>query len=131
MQKFYTSVILLINQSNEISEKQFPFLAPEGAKLAPTCTYPFCCFYNVLTFQMLLMVGLIHGQLIVCVLCVSDEHFLNHSEAPHNIVYNHLKLWRLKKGRPYLTIFNLICALCAQRSKVKPIITVLHSIVTF
>ena len=47
MPNFYTSVILLINRSKEIGEKQFPdhthllFLALEGAKIAPTCTYPF------------------------------------------------------------------------------------------
>ena len=35
MPKFYTSVILQINQSIEIGEKQFQFLDPEGAKLAP------------------------------------------------------------------------------------------------
>ena len=41
MPKFYISVILLINQSKEIGEKQFSVLAPEGAKLAPKCMYPF------------------------------------------------------------------------------------------
>ena len=51
---------------------------------------------NVLTFQMLLVVSPAHDQLIVCVLCVFDEQFLNHSEVLHNAVYNHLKLWRLK-----------------------------------
>ena len=38
MPEFYTSVILLINQSEEIGEKQFSSLAPEGAKLGPKCT---------------------------------------------------------------------------------------------
>ena len=81
-------------------------------------------YLNVLTFQMLLVVSPAHVPLIFCVLCVFDEHFLNYSEAPHSAVYNHLKLWRLKKGKQYLTIFNLICALCAHLSKVKPIITI-------
>ena len=40
MQEFYTWAILLINQLDEIEEKQ-QFLAQEGAKIAPYCTYPF------------------------------------------------------------------------------------------
>ena len=35
MPKFYTSVILLINQSKELCEKQISVLALEGAKLVP------------------------------------------------------------------------------------------------
>ena len=102
--------------------------------LTVTCllaSIKFCCFYNVLTFQMLLMVGLIHDQLIVCFWYGSDANVLNHNEVPHNAVYNHLKLCRLKKGKPYLTIFKLICALCVNLSKVKPIITIFYSFVNF
>ena len=35
MPAFYSLVILLINQSKEICEKQFSVLAPKGAALAP------------------------------------------------------------------------------------------------
>ena len=41
MPDFYTWVILLTNQSEEIGEKQISVLAPEGAKLTPKCTYLF------------------------------------------------------------------------------------------
>ena len=41
MLKFYTWTILLINQWDEIGEINFQLLAPEGAKTASKCTYPF------------------------------------------------------------------------------------------
>ena len=41
MPRFYTSVILLINKSKEIGEKQFSAFGSRGAKIVPLCTYPF------------------------------------------------------------------------------------------
>ena len=35
MPKFYTSVILLINQSKEIGEKQFSVFGSRGGQIAP------------------------------------------------------------------------------------------------
>ena len=40
MPKFYTSVILLINQSKEICEKQFSVLGSEGGQISPLMHVP-------------------------------------------------------------------------------------------
>ena len=56
MPNFYTSVILLINRSKEIGEKQFPdhthllFLALEGGQNSPYMHVPLY-FSNLLYFQ--------------------------------------------------------------------------------
>ena len=42
MQNFYTSVILLINQSNEIGEKQVSVFGSRGGQISPLMHVPLC-----------------------------------------------------------------------------------------
>ena len=44
MPEFYTSVIVLTNQSKEICEKQFSVWAPKEAKLAPYLNFLYTIF---------------------------------------------------------------------------------------
>ena len=56
MPEFYTRVIFLINQSEEIGEKQ-----SEGAKLAPKYTYPFGVLWRqklIFAFHQFHLIGL-------------------------------------------------------------------------
>ena len=46
MQKFYTSVILLINQSNEIGEKQFLVFGSRGGQISPLMHVPLSILHD-------------------------------------------------------------------------------------
>ena len=51
MAEFYAQVILLINQSEEIGEKQLSDLAPEGGQNSPLMDAPLSvkfCLYSIL-----------------------------------------------------------------------------------
>ena len=47
MPKFYTSVILLINQSKEIGEKPFLVFVSRGGQNSPLMHVPFCVCFNM------------------------------------------------------------------------------------
>ena len=74
MTKFYTSVILLINQSKEICEKQFSVFGSRGGQIIPLTHVPLF-FWYALYHCVLFQVSILYFNIYIISLYISYHYF--------------------------------------------------------